>query len=93
MAQMQITRVVISGNHASLVAIENARSWLGLKSRERLRASLPTGLLAIADSRFEPPPPDTGGGSRILSEEAAARLTRGRSLVALQLIIKVPVRV
>ncbi|RYD26515.1 MAG: hypothetical protein EOP89_06860 [Lysobacteraceae bacterium] len=38
LARMQITRVVNSGNHASFVALEDARSWLGLKPRERLRA-------------------------------------------------------
>lgn len=36
LAKMQINRVVDHGNHASFVAIEDARRWLGLRKLERL---------------------------------------------------------
>ena len=36
LAKMQINRVVDSGNHASFVAIEDARKWLGLRPRAGL---------------------------------------------------------
>ena len=36
LAKLQIDRVVDNGNHASFVAIEDARAWLGLRSPQRL---------------------------------------------------------